>query len=921
MEKTPTESSPVVIQSVQSDGVFNAGIILTETNYDVWSQIMEMHLAEREKLSYIRSNTKPFEESSKEYEKWYSENQKVKRWLLISMSPEIMKRYLRIPTAYEIWDALSKAFYDGSDELQVFTLNQKAFSTKQNGQPLSKFYGELVEIFRELDHRDKVVMKDPEDVVIYRRSVERLRVHIFLAGLDEEFDQVRGEILRKDIIPDLEECYSLIRREDIRQSKLNKKVDSETSAMIARQQPQRKAPSMDKKLQYPHPLQILEKNLQCKSQPLSVQTQIRVLHTDNGGEYMSTAIQQFLKSQGSIHQTTCVGTPQQNGVAERKNRHLLEVVRASLIQAHMPLSYWGEALASAAYLINRTPSSSLGFQTPFQVLNDAIMSPNVPNLPPHVFGCVAFVHLPQQDKLSPRALRCVFVGYALHQKGYRCYHPPSRKIYITMDVVFHEDIMYYLSESEFQGEYNEEEIHTLTYLPPEESQSSIEIVNLQDTGKANGDDSQAEICEDTFGEHNNSDTIAIENESHEEIPNQSSAEDVPTTSPIRRILPQRQNRGIPKPTYEPDFSSRVKYPMSHFVSNHRLSESNQSFVNQLSVVSIPNSVQEALKDSKWKVAMNDEMRSLQKNQTWELVDLPPGKKPVGCRWIYTIKYKADGSIERYKARLVAKGYTQTYGIDYTDTFAPVAKINTIRILLSLAVNLDWPVQQFDVKNAFLHGDLSEEIYMDLPPGCSGPERLNQKVCKLKKSLYGLKQSPRAWFGKFTKAMVLTGNDEEETEALQKYLSREFEMKDLGALKYFLGIEVSRSKGGIFLSQRKYALDLLHETGMTACQPIDTPIEEGLKFCITSDQVPVDKGRYQRLIGRLMYLSHTRPDLAYALSVIGLGQLVIDALLQDTLPLWEETLSHGEARNNMSLPVRALKQNIEAWPLGYVKGYG
>ena len=167
-----------------------------------------------------------------------------------------------------------------------------------------------------------------------------------------------------------------------------------------------------------------------------------------------------------------------------------------------------------------------------------------------------------------------------------------------MDVVFHEDIMYYLSESEFQGEYNEEEIHTLTYLPPEESQSSIEIVNLRDTGKENGDDSQAEISENTFGEHNNSDTTAIQNESYEEIPNQSSAEDVPTTSSIRRILPQRQNRGIPKPTYEPDFSSRVKYPMSHFVSNHRLSESNQSFVNQLSVVSIPNSVQEALKDPK-----------------------------------------------------------------------------------------------------------------------------------------------------------------------------------------------------------------------------------------------------------------------------------------------------------------------------------
>ncbi|KAH9696345.1 pentatricopeptide repeat-containing protein [Citrus sinensis] len=141
------------------------------------------------------------------------------------------------------------------------------------------------------------------------------------------------------------------------------------------------------------------------------------------------------------------------------------------------------------------------------------------------------------------------------------------------------------------------------------------------------------------------------------------------------------------------------------------------------------------------------------------------------------------------------------------------------------------------------------------------------------------------------------------------------MNDLGVLKYFLGIEVSRSKRGIFLSQRKYALDLLHEIRMTACQPINTPIEEGLKFCITSDQVPVDKGRYQKLIGRMMYVSHTRLDLAYALSVIGPGQLVIDALPHDTLPLWEATWSHGEARNNMSLPVQALKQNIEAWPLG------
>lgn len=163
-----------------------------------------------------------------------------------------------------------------------------------------------------------------------------------------------------------------------------------------------------------------------------------------------------------------------------------------------------------------------------------------------------------------------------------------------------------------------------------------------------------------------------------------------------------------------------------------------SFVNQLSSVSIPNSVQKALLDLKWKDAMNEEMTSLQKNETWELVDLLPRKKPVGCQWIYTVKYKADGTIERFKTRLVVKGYTQIYAINYTETFALVAKINIVRDLLSLAGNLDWPLQQFVVKNAFLHGELTKEVYMDLPPGCLIPTRQCMKVCRLNKSLYELK---------------------------------------------------------------------------------------------------------------------------------------------------------------------------------------
>ncbi|RVW60936.1 Retrovirus-related Pol polyprotein from transposon RE1 [Vitis vinifera] len=313
---------------------------------------------------------------------------------------------------------------------------------------------------------------------------------------------------------------------------------------------------------------------------------------------------------------------------------------------------------------------------------------------------------------------------------------------------------------------------------------------------------------------------------------------------------------------------------------------------------VPNTIQEALKISEWKKAVQDEIDALEKNGTWTITDLPVGKRPVGCKWIFTIKYKADGSVERFKARLVARGFTQSYGIDYQETFAPVAKLNTIRILLSLAVNQDWCLQQLDIKNAFLNEDLEEEVYMEIPPGFEESMAKNQ-VCKLQKSLYGLKQSPRAWFDRFTKAVlklgykqgqadhtlfvkkshagklailivyvddiILSGNDMGELQNLKKYLSEEFEVKDLGNLKYFLGMEVARSRKGIVVSQRKYILDLLKETGMLGCKPIDTPMDSQKKLGIEKESTPVDRGRYQRLVGRLIYLSHTRPDIGFAVS--------------------------------------------------------
>ncbi|KAM1763339.1 hypothetical protein ACFX11_002688 [Malus domestica] len=709
---------------------------------------------------------------------------------------------------------------------------------------------------------------------------------------------------------------------------------------------------------------------------------IQVLRSDNGGEYVNLELRSFLELHGIVHQTTCPYTPQQNGVAERKNRHLLEIVRASLIAAHLPLHYWGEALTSATYIINRLPSCTINFHTPLQALTSQISSPPTPNLPPRILGCVAFVHLhsPQRNnKLEPCAIRCVFLGYATTQKGYRCYHPLSKKMFVTQDVIFHEHEMFFgSSASSLQGEYRNSEVLTrdnsevlsFDYFPvarnklheeqplqssrtdytasggegqqptccgdqptgseegqqlvfghqpikeQQENQEEEEPTGLTEFGLEN--ELQPNVCSGTeqqlqhLSRDSSPEVMSGPSMNSSSINSYNQSSPTPDAPPLRR-LPERINRGIPKPTYEadpkckhkysvsePNSDSRVRYPLNNYVSTCHLSESNKSFVYQLSTVSIPNSVQEALADFRWKDAMNEELRSLKKNATWEITDLPAGKKSVGCKWVYTVKYKADGTVDRFKARLVAKGYTQKYGIDYTDTFASVAKINTVRVLLSLAANLDWPLQQFDVKNAFLHGDLTEEIYMDLPPGCNDSDIWKRKVCRLKKSLYGLKQSPRAWFGRFTKSMkafgyrqsnwdhtlfvkrqngrvtvfivyvddmVVTGNDPVEQAALKNYLSTEFEMKDLGSLKYFLGIEVSRCKFGIFLSQRKYVLDLLEETGMTVCKPVSTPLAEGMKLGIDQNQVPVDKGKYQRLVGRLMYLAHTRPDLAHALSVI------------------------------------------------------
>ncbi|CAN1132933.1 Retrovirus-related Pol polyprotein from transposon TNT 1-94 [Linum perenne] len=627
------------------------------------------------------------------------------------------------------------------------------------------------------------------------------------------------------------------------------------------------------------------------------QTQIRVLKTDNAKDYFNSILSSFFVQKGIIHVSSCVETPQQNGVAERKNRHLLEVARACMFAHHVPKYLWGEAVLTATYLINRMPSRVINFASPRQKL--LTMYPQVAvfssDLPPKVFGCTAFVHIsaPHRTKLDPRSIKCVFTGYSSHQKGYKCYSPQTRKFYYTRDVTFFE------TQSFFPKNVLQEGCIT-TAAESTESQF-WDLITALDT------DVGTNVTPETASNDNSQGELQVRPPIVHVYQRRKEAESTRLPSTISED--QTAIVDPTTPTWDADLDipiairkgvrSCTQHPIGRHVGYERLSENFKVFITSLDNTKVPKNIQEALQEPKWKQAVIDELQALEKNNTWDIVKLPPDKRTVDCKWIFTIKYNSDGTIERFKARLVARGFTQTQGLDYEETFAPVAKPNTIRVLLSLAANQDWPLHQLDVKNAFLNGDLLEEVYMNPPPGFQ--DQVKGKVCKLKKSLYGLKQSPRAWFDRFTKAVksadyyqcqtdhtmfikctksgkrailivyvddiIITGDALDEIQKLKKYLATEFELKDLGELKYFLGMEVARSNQGILLSQRKYVLDLLKEAGMLGCKPSATPMEANKQMSREIDIPLVDKEGYQRLVGKLIYLGHTRPDISYSVGIV------------------------------------------------------
>ena len=454
-----------------------------------------------------------------------------------------------------------------------------------------------------------------------------------------------------------------------------------------------------------------------------------------------------------------------------------------------------------------------------------------------VFGCLCYPNMlaTSPHKLAPRSTACVFLGYPSNHRGYRCLDMSTRKIIISRHVKFVEDVFPFAALPPVPRP------PPITPLPPPIAPPHIHTPPTPTPPSPPVD-----------------------------IPPPA----VPPPPQNTRSMTTRSMNGIIKP----------RTPLCLHTDN---------------ISPIPFSHVQAAKDPYWNNAMKDEHHALIKRRTWDLVPRPPATNIIRSMWLFRHKFDADGKLSRYKARLVANGKSQQLGIDCNETFSPVIKPASVRAVLHLALARDWPLRQLDVKNAFLHGDLEETVYMHQPPGFVDKSKPNH-VCLLRRSLYGLKQAPRAWYNRFATVakkigfrqslcdtslfvlgngsnmaylllyvddIILTASSPQLFEKIVSELGTAFELTDLGKLHHFLGIAVTYNSAGILLSQQNYAADILHRASMTNCKPSNTPVDTKAKLAADDSKPVEDPSLYRSLAGALQYLTFTRPDIAFAVQQV------------------------------------------------------
>ncbi|RVW22370.1 Retrovirus-related Pol polyprotein from transposon TNT 1-94 [Vitis vinifera] len=580
---------------------------------------------------------------------------------------------------------------------------------------------------------------------------------------------------------------------------------------------------------------------------LQLNKRIKSVRSDRGGEYYGRydgsgeqrpgPFAKYLEECGIVPQYTMPGSPSMN------------------------------ALKTAAYILNRVPTKAAA-KTPYELWTGR--KPSLKHF--HIWGCPAEArpYKPHEKKLDSKTVSSYFIGYAERSRGFKFYDPAIRSIFETGTATFFEDV-------EFGGRNQARNI-----VFEEEEGSTIAFDNVQV--------SLPIIDQEVNLDPQPTDNIVQPLIANEDIAPEEQTQQPQENMPLRRSTRERRN------AISDDY---IVYLQEREVESGMMEDD-------------PINFQQAMKSSnsqKWIEAMNEEYKSMQDNKVWELVPLPVGTKPIGCKWIFKTKRDSNGNVERYKARLVAKGFTQKEGIDFKETFSPVSTKDSFRIIMALVAHYDLELHQMDVKTAFLNGDIDETIYMVQPENFVSEDSKNM-VCKLTKSIYGLKQASRQWYFKFHQIIVSYGfeanlmdecvyhkfsgskyiflvlyvddillatNDISILHDTKRFLSKHFEMKDLGDASFVLGIQIhrDRSRGILGLSQRTYIDKVLQRYGMQNSKPGDTPVAKGDKFSLNQcpknslESQEMQKIPYASAVGSLMYAQVcTRPDIAYIVGMLG-----------------------------------------------------
>ncbi|XP_074290212.1 uncharacterized protein LOC141616943 [Silene latifolia] len=815
-------------------------IVFSGHNYDEWSRSFKLALMAKGKLGYLDGTIKPPSQTSVTFESWQATNALVTMWIFNTLESRVRMQILLRPEARQVWNDIKQRFCQ-TNEARIYQLQAELFACRQGPtESLMAYYGRMTTIWNAILEHDTMPPCSCNpcacnwlNIINDRRKKRKVRD--FLMGLDVRFANTRSQIIGISPLPTLDLIYNrLLQDEGVRNLSTRQPdpiPDTMAFAAPVHHGPRQPKGGPDTRSTNSEPSRYYCPACKKSGHSLTYCFKVtgnfpewwgnrprdRIYLPPNETDWSKAILVPDVQGRAQFEQSKKFNTPSYQGSAPK----------AHMVAAPASDTQPGNIASTSRSSLSGLDSLDRNALNPQQLEElTKLLKARQSEPPTEHFN----VSLPNGDLTLATKTGDIYLSSRL----------------VLKNVLYADNLQCNLMS-----------VSSLLVDTSLTIQFSHHLCLIQDRA---------------------SKTVIGAGEQREGL---------------YYLTGVRTNAA-----HANSVKTGTKYPISHSLHYANFSPNYRSFLAAVTKHHEPSSFTYAMQVPQWREAMQKEIDALEKNNTWTLEELPPNKKAIGSKWVYKIKYNADGSIERYKARLVVMGNRQIEGVDYNETFAPTNKMVIVRTLLALAAAKQWELHQMDVHSAFLHGDLHEEVYMKSPPGFDSTN--NGKVCRLRKSLYGLRQAPRCWYAKLASALVsygfqhfphdhshfsistadtdlhvlvyvddlvICGNNPEKIQSFKTYLNQCFHMKDLANLKYFLGLEIARNSTELFVLQRKYALDILKEAGLLGCKPASVPMEPSHQLGTSTAPPLEDPQPYRLLVGRLVYLTITRPELIYSVHIL------------------------------------------------------